>query len=248
MKVRLGMSRAPDLTRLQEQWQMFYTWLKNQPGVNVEIIDPVREIPELVFTNHLGLVFRRCFIRSRSREYKRRHEEIEIERWFRKKNYDVRTVPEPFFFDGGADAKVMGDEIVTGYASRAGLESLERVEGMLKRQCSALELKAEKCGKLADCFGPLNAGVALVFSEAFETYSLSVVKELVDNPVWVMEDEAASGVCHSFSAGQQVVLPPKCPRIKETLEQKGFCVTEMDLSEFAKAGISASGLVLNIGI
>jgi len=236
--------RSVDPKRAEAQWQGLYEWLT---GIaEVELMEPIKGLTDLVLTAQSGVMSGGRFFKSRFRQRERRHEEIEIERWFRKKNYEVKTVPEPFCFEGEADLISMGKELFAGYHFRSELESLDAVSAMIKRDPLALELKDDRFYHLDTCFGPLDDRTALIFPAAFDGYAYRTLLEMVSDPIQVPEEEALKFVCNSVCVGKQVLLPLNCPETRQALEARGFEVTQLDFSEYQKSGGAGKSLVLKL--
>jgi len=238
--------RKVDSSLAEAQWQGLYDWLAAQKNTAVELLEPIKGLTDLVFTSQAGFVTQGRFIKSRFRQRARRNEEIEIERWFRKKNYEVKTVAEPYFFEGEGDFLRMGAELFAGYHLRSELESLENTAELMKSAHSPLEISDGRFYHLDSCFGPLDDKTAFIFQGAFEPYAYLSLLEMVPDPIRVPEEEALRLVCNSFSVGKQVVMPLGCPVTRKAAESRGFEVTELDFSEYLKSGGAAKSLVLNL--
>ena len=53
--------------RAAEQWSALYEALVKKAGADVKLIDPIKHLPDLVFTANAGLVDGKTFIRSNFR-------------------------------------------------------------------------------------------------------------------------------------------------------------------------------------
>lgn len=235
-----------DRALAETQWKRLLDWLSVQELTAVERIEPVKVLTDLVFTARAGLVTDGIFIKSRFRRRPRRQEETEIERWFRKRNYEVKTVSEPYSFEGEADLFGMGSDLFAGYHLRSELESLETVAGMIQREPLALEVMDSRFDHLDTCFGPLNDETALIYKGAFEAYSVLILQDMVPDPIWIAEEEALRLACNTLCVGKNAVLPLGCPETRKAMEARGFAVTEMDFSEYLKFGGAAKSLVLKL--
>ncbi len=241
----MHVAQKVDKILAEKQWRALYDWM-TAAGAQIELLEPIPGLPDLVFTANAGLVHGERFIKSRFRHRQRRHEEIRIERWFRAQNYDVTTVPEPYFFEGEGDALTMGSELYAGYHFRSDLEALDFVAGVLKRDYCALELKDKRFYHLDTCFAPLDAKSALIFAPAFEPYAYLTLLEMVEDPIAVPENEALRFACNAVSLGKKALLPSGCPQTRAAVEKRGFEVSELDFSEFLKSGGGAKCLVLKL--
>ncbi len=242
----MHVERPVDQALAKKQWQALYAWMTEEAKAQVELLEPIAGLPDLVFTANAGFVNDRSFIKSRFRHRQRRAEEIRLERWFRKKGYQVTAVPEPYIFEGEGDALFMGEELFAGYHFRSDLVALDFVAGLLKRDYCALELKDRRFYHLDTCFAPLNEKSALVFPGAFEPYAWLTLLEMVEDPIEVREEEALRFACNAICVGKQVLLPSGCPNTAKALCNRGFNAHSLDFSEFIKSGGAAKCLVLRI--
>lgn len=235
-----------DQPRAMAQWQAYYGLLTQKLGARVELIDPVKGLPDMVFTANAGLVSKRIFIRSNFRHRERRGEEPYYEKWFKKQGYILKTIDRPFCFEGEGDALSLGGELFTGYHFRSDVEAHDRLSGILRRPYFALELCDKRFYHLDTCFAPLDDKSALVFLEAFEPYAQMVLLDTVPDPVRVCEEEAVRFACNAVVIGRDVVLPSDCPQTEKALRERGFACHALEFSEFIKAGGAAKCLALRL--
>lgn len=242
----MSVERRVDQAKAKRQWEDYHNLLTGSLGVKVELIEPVKGLPDLVFTANGGLVHKRTFVRSNFRFKERRGEEPFFEKWFKKKGYILKTVDRPFCFEGEGDALFMGEDLFMGYHFRSDLEAHEIVAQLVKSSYFALELCDDRFYHLDTCFAPLSDKSALIFLPAFETCSQMILLESVPDPILVPEEEAVKFVCNAVVLGQNIVLPQGCPIVSKELEKRGFTVYPLEFSEFIKAGGASKCLVLKI--
>lgn len=242
----MSIKRKADQKKAARQWTAFYDLLTKKLGVKVELLEPVRGLPDLVFTANGGLVKQRTFVRGNFRYKERKGEEPHFETWFKKRGYLVKTIRRPFAFEGEGDALFMGDELYTGYHFRSDVEAHDEVAGLLKQNYFALELHDKRFYHLDTCFAPIDKDCALVFLPAFETYAQLTLLENVPDPIKVPEKEAMRFACNAVVIGKNIVIPADCPETTKELVKRGFKVYPLEFSEFMKAGGAAKCLVLKI--
>ncbi len=235
-----------DRVLAKRQWTAYYELLTQKLKAHVELIPPVEQLPDMVFTANAGLVKKRLFARSNFRHKERQGEERPFEAWFRKKGYIVKTIDRPFCFEGEGDALFMGQELYTGFHFRSDVEAHDAVSGYLKTSYFALELCDKRFYHLDTCFAPLDEKSALLFLPAFETYGQLVLLENIPDPIRVPEEEALRFACNVAVLGKDIVIPKDCPKTTCELEKRGFHVHPLDFSEFMKAGGAAKCLVLKL--
>lgn len=238
-------ARQPDAKLAMKEWQALYDLLKTL-GAKVQLIEPVRNLPDMVFTANAGLVGTGFLIRSNFRHAERAKEEIVFDRWFRANGYTVKIIERPHIFEGEGDALFMGEELYTGYHFRSDVQAHDDVSAIMHQDYFALELKDQRFYHLDTCFAPLDQNTALVFMEAFEPYAQLVLLENIQDVIQVSKEEALKFACNLVVVEKDVVLPLGCPKAKAELEERGFKVHELDFSEFLKSGGAAKCLVLNL--
>lgn len=242
----MSVKRQADKPKAQAQWKKYYDLLVKL-GTQVELLEPVEGLPDMVFTANAGLVFKKIFIGSNFRFKQRRGEETCYDTWFRRRGYDVRSINQPFYFEGEGDALFMNGELYTGYHFRSDVEAHDEVSGHLRRTYYALELADKRFYHLDTCFAPLSDTCALAFLPAFETYAQLVLIENIPDIIKVPEKEALNFACNAVVIGKDVVLPENCPQTMKELEARGFTPHPLDFSEFMKSGGAAKCLVLKLG-
>ena len=80
-------------------------------GLSVEIalVEPVKGLPDLIFTANAGLVFRSIFIPSRFRHGVRQGEEPYYTDWARENGWEIVPIPGDHHFEGAGDALFVGE-------------------------------------------------------------------------------------------------------------------------------------------
>jgi N-dimethylarginine dimethylaminohydrolase len=235
---------SPDVARLQ--WERLYDLLSGPAGLDVLLLDPVKGLPDLVFTANAGLVRGSVFIPSRFRFPERRPEAPRFTEWFRRQGYEIRPLPGEHFFEGEGDYLSTGTESYAGYRSRTDIRSHAAVGEIVGERVLSLELPDPRFYHLDTCFCPLGSGAVAWYPPAFDRYGRSVVEGHAERRIAVPEGEALRFACNAVVAGRAVVMNSGCPVLRAALEREGYEVWETELSEFIKAGGSAKCLVLHL--
>lgn len=228
------------------QWDLLYKLLTDQLGVQVELINPVKGLPDMVFTASAGLIWNRTFIRSNFRPKPRQPEAAFFEAWFQEHHYEIATLPKVLYFEGESDAFIAGDYLFCGYHFRSDIQAHHLVAEIVQKKMVSLALTDERFYHLDTCFCPISNKTALYYGKAFNESDHGNLKRQIPNSVLVRLEEALKFICNSIVVGHKIIVPAKCPQTTEMLRLLGYQVYPVDLSEFIKAGGNAKCLVLTL--
>lgn len=227
----------------RQQWDTLVHTLEDI-GVSIEYIDPVEKLPDMVFTANAGLVVKNIFFPSRFYNHERSLEENHWMSWFEENLYWCVSIPKNTYFEGEGDALIRGYTLAIGYGSRSHYTVMKKIGGLLGIDPLAFELKNPWFYHLDTCFCLLPRNSVMYFPDAFTEHSQKEIKSYFDNVITVHNEEAYQLVCNAIVVKNHVIIPVNCPTIHATLENQGYVVHEVDLSEFRKAGGGAKCLVL----
>jgi arginine dihydrolase len=235
-----------DTARAMRQWQALYDLLTTGLGAGVELLTPMKGLPDLPFTANAGLVSGQKFIRSNFRFPQRQREIPVFEAWFNDRDYQIHPLPAAACFEGEGDALSIGKTVFAGHRMRSDIQSHQTIGEILGCEVLSLELVDPRFYHLDTCFCPLGERAALYFPEAFDDYGRKVIEGSVPEPIPVTLEDALRFGCNAIVVGKNVVLHFGCDALNRELRRRGLTVHELDLSEFHKAGGSAKCLVLRL--
>ena len=139
-------------------------------------------------------------------------------------------------FEAG-DAFAFGDGLVVGYGPRTEELGLKHLAIDLGTRVRGLRITHPGMYHLDLAFCPLDATRALVCPAAFDDASAAAVMALVPEALVLTEAEALTTfAANSIVIGRTVVMPACPERVRRQLEEWGFEVVVLDLSEFHKGG------------
>jgi N-dimethylarginine dimethylaminohydrolase len=85
--------------RAAEQWQKLYHVIKD--NAVVDLVDPAKGWPDMVFTANAGLVLDQTVVLSRFYHKERQGEEPYFKKWFESQGFTVHELPKELPFEGG---------------------------------------------------------------------------------------------------------------------------------------------------
>ncbi|MBI5118801.1 amidinotransferase [Candidatus Poribacteria bacterium] len=244
----MSLERQPDRGRAKTQWESLYRFLTCDLDVDVKLIAPVANLPDMVFTANAGLALDKKFVSSRFRHKERRGESEHYEAWFKQRGYSVHTLPGRLYFEGEGDVLFAGEaDAYAGYLIRSDVYSHAAVADLLGARIVSLELVDPRFYHLDTCFCPLSSESVVYYPEAFDSYARDVIKANFPDRIEVTEQEALQFVCNAIIIGNHYIQPRGgSENLRPALEARGYKTHEFDMSEFIKAGGATKCLVLKL--
>ena len=236
----------PDPGRAREQWDTLVATLE-ELGATVHVLDQRPDAPDMVYAMNLGLGLERPdgsrhVVMSHMRHAERRMETSSAQPWFADHGFTTSLVGREgvgAHFEAG-DAFAFGDSLVVGYGPRTEELGLKHLSGELDVRVRGLRITHPGMYHLDLAFCPLDGTRAIVCPDAFDDASARALWELVPEPLVLTEAEALATFAANSVVVGRTVLMPGCPdHVRGRLEEWGFEVRLLDLSEFHKGGGSA---------
>jgi N-dimethylarginine dimethylaminohydrolase len=242
----------PDPGRALEQWHALVETYRRL-NVTVDVLPQRPDAPDMVYAMNLGLGVVRHpaddaqphVVLSHMRFPQRRMESGSAQQWFAAEGWTTSYVGREgvgAHFEAG-DAFPFGDALVVGYGPRTEELGLKHLANDLGVRVRGVRIVHPGMYHLDLAFCPLDATRALVCTDALDAASARVLLDLVPDPLVITEEEALTTFCAnsvvvpSETDCPGTVVMPACPdRVRDRLEEWGFAVEIVDVSEFHKGG------------
>jgi N-dimethylarginine dimethylaminohydrolase len=235
-------------TRAVEQWQRLYEAVSKI--ANVELIQPEPGSPDMVFTANAGLEHDGIVALSSFYHPERQGEEPWFRRWFREAGYKIVDIPRATPFEGEGDAlfSTVGACLWVGHGPRTALSSHRMLRDIWDITVVPLHLIDPRFYHLDTCFAPLEGGYVMYFPDAFDHVSLHRIEAFYppEKRIVIREADAVCFACNAINAGRTIILNKISSKLSGQLEQLGFKVIQVELTEFLKAGGAAKCLVMKL--
>lgn len=248
----MRVTRDADHGRAIAQWESLHDVLARRCGLEVELVEPHPDWPDMVFTANAGLVAGQTWIAPNFRHPERAGETELFEQWFRRRGYNAVRLPEGCHFEGEGDALWAGPAggegsrgpLLAGWRFRSDMDSHRRIADLLGVEVISLDLADRRFYHLDTCLAPLDGRTAIVHTPAFDDYARRVLAGAFDDLIELDADEAARFAANAVVTDGSVVVNAGCPKLRAELESRGREVFEVELDEFIKAGGAAKCLTL----
>jgi len=242
--MRVERAANPHVARVQ--WDALMAVLEKDCGATLERMEPVKGLPDMVFTANAGVVAGKTVVLSQFRYPERQPEEKQFARWFWDQGYEIMRLSPGLFFEGAGDLLGTEDVWFGGHRQRSDIRAYQFLGSLAGRDILPLELVDPRFYHLDTCFCPLSGGEVIWFPSAFTRDGQAAVMEhfTESRRIAVSEEEAVRFACNAVCIGKHVVIPEACPDAMRRLTALGYTTHAVSLSEFIKAGGAAKCLTL----
>ena len=240
------MGRPIDPAKAQRQWQGLRSALEDA-GVRVELIDPVKDLDDMVFAANQMFVghhdqLGKFIVPSRMR-YASWHKEVTFfVDWFRPRGYKIIDLDlDEDYLEGHGDLLWHPDRsrIWAAYgfrSTRGGIEKFASAMQQLGFPVIPLQLVDQHCYHLDTCLCPLNHDAALIYPGAFSPESLQTVRGPWKRIHELTRNEALQFMGNGIVANGRFITPRLTRNLEQILAQEGLTPVVLDTSEFEKSG------------
>jgi N-dimethylarginine dimethylaminohydrolase len=243
----LAQQPVPTLTRAQ--WDGLVAAIRAAGG-EVEVIDQRADAPDMVYAMNLGFVVEPAegrfvsssaghVVLSHMRYAQRRMETSSAATWFAGRGFTTSYAGR----DGvgahleAGDAFAWRGELVVGYGPRTDELGLKVLATDLGVRVRGLRITHPGMYHLDLAFCPLDDRRAIVCPAAFDDESADALLALVPEPLVITEEDALTTFAANSIVIGRTVLMPACPDgVRARLEEWGFEVVLVDVSQFHLGG------------
>ena len=214
-----------------------YIQVLEQCGLRVIVLKPDENFPDSTFIEDTCLITPRCAIITNPGAASRENETISIGRTVKELDIQVEYIQNPGTLDAG-DIMMVNDHYFTGISERTNIDGASQLNYILKKyNFTSSTIKLEKVLHL-------KTGISYL-----ENNNLLAVGEFLTKPELksfnILEvDKKESYAANSVWINGYVLVPEKSFETKKMIENAGYKVIEVDVSEFKKldGGLSCLSL------
>ncbi|MFC5200060.1 dimethylargininase [Streptomyces kaempferi] len=225
-----------DVDLAHGQWKALISAYRAH-GHTVDIVEPVADLPDMVFAANSALVLAGRVFGSLFHAPQRRPESSAYETWFKAAGFDVYR-PESVC-EGEGDLVPVGRYLLAGTGFRTTPEAHREVQEFFGVPVISLQLVDARFYHLDTALFVLEEGPGAniaYYPEAFSPGSREVLARLFPDAVVATREDAMTFGLNSVSDGRHVFISPRAEALTSRLARHGYVPVPVDLSEFHKAG------------
>lgn len=224
-------------------------------GAHVETIEAVKGLPDLVFPANAAVVLDGKVLLARFRYPERQGEEPILRSVFQRLKTrglvrEIVDLPEGLFHEGAGDAIWDADRRLfwCGHGPRSSRAAIPVIRKAFGHETVALELATEQFYHLDTCFCPLAGGMVLYYPAAFTPDSLAAIRARVPEAqrIEATAEEAAAFCVNAVNLGERIVMAKAPDSLRAKLQDRGYALTEVDLSPFILSGGASYCMTLRL--
>jgi N-dimethylarginine dimethylaminohydrolase len=203
----------------------------DQSGVNVQLVAPGSDVPDMVFTANGGIVQGGRAVPAKFLHKERTGEEPRFRQWFSQNMYLLKMLPVPF--EGEGDCLRYNDTLLAGNGFRSSAEAYKQIAPWLKMKYVTLRLVDPRFYHLDLALAVVNDTI-IWYPGAMDAESNEALRGLGPKTCELKEHEALSFCCNLFCHGEDIFLPASAI-VPGAVEKMGR-IKRIDVSEFMKSG------------
>jgi dimethylargininase len=226
----------PDYHNALQQHKKYIEALQSC-GLEVTVMPPDEDYPDSTFVEDCAVLTERCAIIGTLGVHSRKGEEASVEEILRKQCLNIAHIKEPGTLEGG-DVLRVGDHFYIGITGRTTLDGAGQLLSVLKDLgYTASMVRVNRVLHLKTGAGYLGDNHIVVAGEFINDPTFSGLKTIV-----IDDEESYAANC--IRVNDHVLVPAGYGKSKKKIEDAGFSVIEIDVSEFRKidGGISCLSL------
>lgn len=235
MKETLEHGRKVNKKKAMRQWEGLRD-IYTSEGYECVYIEPIRGLPDMVFTANAGLVDNESIIIGKFKYRERQKETDYFYKWFSDQAYKIIKIP--YDFEGGGDALIWQRKVIGGHGFRSDPKGIEVAASLIKKEAVLLKLVDPRFYHLDTCFAPMEER-ALFYPKAFTVASCHALEKLGE-VIPIDEKDAlrrgCNGVYLKGKSNPKYVVNDVSQTLEKKLEKLVIEAIFNETSEFEKSG------------
>ncbi len=228
-----------------QQWQKLHDVYTQKLGWQVELIDPVKGLPDMVFATDCCVLIGGRALLSSFRHPERQPETGHFEKWLTEHGFSDYKQAENFF-EGGGDNLVCGNKILAGHGFRSAPEAAKELEKFFGLEVVPLKIVDPRFYHLDTSLAVLSDDTVASYLPALDRASQARLKAAIPNVIEATEEEAKGFGLNAVSDGKTIITSDASASLLDKYRSAGFEIIGTPILEFRKSGGGVKCLTLNL--
>jgi N-dimethylarginine dimethylaminohydrolase len=224
-------------------------------GAAIELVPPIAQLPDLVFTANAAVVLDRQVLLARFRHGERQQEEPHFAAAFRRLQArglidSVRMLPGDVVLEGAGDCVWDAARRIfwMGYGPRSDAGAKPIVAETFGQEVVALELADHRFYHMDTALCPLSGNDVMYFPGAFTSAGLDEIRSRIapEDRIEITAEDGFRLAANAVCVDETVLVSSASERLKADLEARGYRLAVTPLDSFLRSGGSAFCLTLRL--
>lgn len=229
----------------QQQWNLLYGIYTDKLGWDIQLIEPVKGLPDMVFATDCCLMIDDKILLSSFRYPERQPETEHFEKWFRANGY-TEMKKSANLFEGGGDNLICGDKILAGHGFRSAAETADELRTFFDREVVSLKIVDPRFYHLDTSLAVLSDDTVASYLPALDELSQQRLRQAIPNVIEATLEEAQGFGLNAVSDGHTVITSSENQSLLGKYRGAGFEVIGTPILEFRKSGGGVKCLTLDL--
>lgn len=235
---------AVDRARAERQWETLVERYRSL-GHIVEMIEPERGLPDMVFAANAATVIGGKVLTARYRYQERQGEEPCYRDWFERHGFtDMRIARQ--INEGEGDLLFVNNMLLAGYGFRTALRAHAEARRFFDVPVVSLRMVDPHYYHLDTALAVIGDDNIAWYPPAFAPESRAALAQLFPRAIIADPADAAVLGLNLWCDGYHIVMPAGAEGLARQLRDRGFDPIPVDLSELRKAGGSVKCCTLEL--
>lgn len=245
INVWMHQDNQPSEETAGSQWQKLYDIYVNRLGWQVELIEPVKGLPDMVFATDCCVMIGDRVLLSSFRYPQRQPETDHFKDWLETHGFPKLKRADNFF-EGGGDNLIFGDKIIAGHGFRSDAKAAQELAKYFDREVIPLQIVDPRFYHLDTSLAVLSPDTVAYYPGAIDEASEARLKAAVPNLIEATLTEAEGFGLNAVSDGKTVITSNESESLLQKYRDAGFNVIGTPILEFRKSGGGVKCLTLDL--
>ncbi len=232
-------------TIAQKQWEDLFDIYTNKLGWNVNLVEPIKGLPDMVFATDCCLIKDGKILLSNFRYPERQPETQHFEKWLHENGY-TNTKHAEHIFEGGGDNMVCGDIILAGHGFRSDAGAAKEMAEYFGCKVVSLKIIDPDFYHLDTSLAVLSDDTVAYYPGAIDEESREKLKRAIPNLIEATHEEAKGFGLNAVSDGKTIITSNESESLMQKYRDSGFDVIGTSILEFRKSGGGIKCLTLDL--
>ena len=215
-----------------DQWQSLYNAYEKL-GVEIELIDQVKGLPDMVFTANAGIVKGNTFVSGNFSMKERKDEEKHFQKRFQDQGFNVVTLK--YFQGGEGDALFYRGQLFMGWGFRSDQKTHQEVSNLLNVPIVGLHLVDPYFYDFDTTFFPIGDKGFMYYPGAFDEESRSILQG-TDGAIEMSKEQAKGFIGNSVYVKGKLLVSFLDDDLRKKLRLINVEPILLNMGEFKKSG------------